>query len=63
MVKGCIASYTHYVDISGEPQFLEAMQFKYHSEAEKRGIYIIGSCGFDSIPADVGQMLVHRYKA
>ena len=30
------------------------MQFKYHDEAEKKGIHVIGTCGFDSIPADMG---------
>ena len=57
VVKACVAQGTNYVDISGEPQFLESMQMKYHEEAEKKGIYIIGSCGFDSIPSDLGQMV------
>ena len=43
------------MDISGEPQFLETMQLKYNDEAEKKGIYIVGSCGFDSIPSDLGK--------
>ena len=30
------------------------MQLNYHSEAAKKGVYIVGSCGFDSIPADMG---------
>ena len=49
------------MDLSGEPQFLEEMQLRYNEEAEKKGIYIVGSCGFDSIPSDLGQMVVHRY--
>ncbi len=36
------------------------MQLKYHKEAEKAGVYIVGACGFDSIPADVGQGEVHK---
>lgn len=48
------------MDISGEPQYLETMQLKYHDLAAKKNIYVIGACGFDSIPADVGQMVVHR---
>ncbi|KAG7254445.1 hypothetical protein CRUP_021035 [Coryphaenoides rupestris] len=44
----------HCLDISGEPQFLESMQLNYHSQAAERGVYIVGSCGFDSIPADMG---------
>ncbi len=60
IVKACVESGTHHVDISGEPQYLETMQLKYHDQAAKKGIYVIGSCGFDSIPADLGQMVVHR---
>jgi short subunit dehydrogenase-like uncharacterized protein len=60
VVKACVAQGTHHVDISGEPQFLETMQLKYNDEAEKKGIYIVGSCGFDSIPSDLGQTVVHQ---
>ena len=35
-------------------QFLESMQLKYHEEAASKGIHIVGTCGFDSIPADMG---------
>ena len=60
IVKACVENGTHHVDLSGEPQFLEEMQLRYNEEAEKKGIYIVGSCGFDSIPSDLGQMVVHR---
>lgn len=35
-------------------QFLEGMQLNYNSQAADKGVYVIGSCGFDSIPADMG---------
>lgn len=35
-------------------QFLELMYWKYHEKAAEKGVYIIGSSGFDSIPADLG---------
>ena len=54
VVKACVEAKTSYVDICGEPQFLENMLLKYNDGAEKSGIYIIGSCGFDSIPSDLG---------
>ncbi|XP_078085647.1 saccharopine dehydrogenase-like oxidoreductase [Mustelus asterias] len=54
VVKACIESGTHCVDVSGEPQFLEGMQLKYDQQAAEKGVYIVGSCGFDSIPADMG---------
>ncbi|XP_056268156.1 saccharopine dehydrogenase-like oxidoreductase [Pseudoliparis swirei] len=54
VVKACVENGAHHIDISGEPQFLEGMQLKYSSQAADKGVYIIGSCGFDSIPADMG---------
>ncbi|XP_078262006.1 saccharopine dehydrogenase-like oxidoreductase [Rhinoraja longicauda] len=54
VVKACIENGTHCIDISGEPQFLESMQLKYNASAAEKGIYVVGSCGFDSIPADMG---------
>ena len=60
VVKACLAKQTHHIDVSGEPQFLETMQLKYHNEAKEKGIYVVGACGFDSIPSDVGSSLVHK---
>lgn len=60
VVKACLVTGTHHLDISGEPLFLENMQLKYHEEAKEKGIYIIGACGFDSIPCDVGISLIKK---
>ncbi|MCJ8737255.1 hypothetical protein PDJAM_G00022030 [Pangasius djambal] len=54
VVKACVENGAHCVDISGEPQFLESMQLNYDGAAAEGGVYIVGSCGFDSIPADMG---------
>ncbi|XP_053365187.1 saccharopine dehydrogenase a, tandem duplicate 1 [Clarias gariepinus] len=54
VVKACVDNGAHCVDISGEPQFLESMQLNYNSAAADAGVYIVGSCGFDSIPSDMG---------
>ena len=35
-------------------QFLEKVQLLYNTKAKEAGIYIVGACGFDSIPADMG---------
>ncbi|KAK7792581.1 hypothetical protein R5R35_008674 [Gryllus longicercus] len=58
VVKACIASGTHHVDVSGEPQYMERMQLEYHEAAEKKGVYIVSACGFDSIPADIGTVFL-----
>ncbi|KAK7080206.1 hypothetical protein SK128_023796 [Halocaridina rubra] len=60
VVKACIENGASHVDISGEPQFLEGMQLLYHKEAEESGVYIVGACGYDSIPAEMG--LTHMIK-
>ncbi|XP_017159644.1 saccharopine dehydrogenase-like oxidoreductase isoform X1 [Poecilia reticulata] len=54
VVKACVENGAHHIDISGEPQFLEGMQLNYSSQAAEKGVFVIGSCGFDSIPADMG---------
>ncbi|XP_066467604.1 saccharopine dehydrogenase-like oxidoreductase [Tiliqua scincoides] len=54
VVKACVENGTSCIDISGEPQFLEGMYLNYNDKAAEKGAYIIGSCGFDSIPADMG---------
>lgn len=60
VVKQCVKAGTHHVDVSGEPQFLETMQLKYFDEAKEKNVYIVGSCGFDSIPCDFGIEVVKR---
>uniref|UniRef100_A0AAR2KPA5 Saccharopine dehydrogenase-like oxidoreductase n=1 Tax=Pygocentrus nattereri TaxID=42514 RepID=A0AAR2KPA5_PYGNA len=50
VVKACVENGAHCIDISGEPQFLESMQLNYDSQAAEKGVYVVGSCGFDSIP-------------
>ncbi|KAM4693880.1 saccharopine dehydrogenase-like oxidoreductase [Discoglossus pictus] len=60
VVKACIENGAHFVDISGESQFLEGMYFKYDSQAADKGVYIVGSSGFDSIPADLGVLFTRN---
>ncbi|XP_022908076.1 saccharopine dehydrogenase-like oxidoreductase [Onthophagus taurus] len=54
VVKACIETGTHHVDVSGESIFIEKMQLLYHEEAKAKGIYIVSACGMDSIPAEMG---------
>ncbi|NXK83235.1 SCPDL oxidoreductase, partial [Amazona guildingii] len=54
VVEACVENGASHIDISGEPQFLEGMYLKYNEKAAEKGVYVIGSCGFDSIPADMG---------
>lgn len=60
VVRACIEAGTHHVDVSGEPQYMETMQLKYHSQAQERNVYIVSACGFDSIPADMGVIFIEK---
>jgi short subunit dehydrogenase-like uncharacterized protein len=62
VVKACVENGASHVDISGEPIFLEGMCLKYNDAAQKAGVYIIGACGWDSIPCDMGvQYAIHQF--
>ncbi|MDC0942870.1 saccharopine dehydrogenase NADP-binding domain-containing protein [Gammaproteobacteria bacterium] len=54
LVASCVKNHAHYVDITGENFWVKDLIDKHHSEALAKGIRIIPSCGFDSIPSDLG---------
>jgi short subunit dehydrogenase-like uncharacterized protein len=54
LVAACAAAGTDYVDLTGEPEFVDRMWLGYHAEAERTGARLVHSCGFDSIPYDLG---------
>ncbi|KAM6360715.1 saccharopine dehydrogenase-like oxidoreductase [Pluvialis apricaria] len=56
VVEACVENGASCIDISGEPQFLEGMYLKYNEKAAEKGVYVIGSCGCDSIPEDMGEL-------
>lgn len=60
VVKACIEEGTHYVDITGEPQFTAQIAIKYHQEAEAKNIYLISGCGMVSIVADLGVVFLQK---
>ena len=41
-------------------QFLESMQLKYHEQAVASDVLVVGTCGFDSIPADMGVLFTQE---
>ena len=54
LVAACVENASHYVDITGENFWVKGLIEKHHKEAARKGIRIIPSCGFDSIPSDIG---------
>jgi short subunit dehydrogenase-like uncharacterized protein len=56
LVAACAATGTDYVDLTGEPEFVDRMWLSYHEQAQQSGARIVHSCGFDSIPSDLGAL-------
>jgi short subunit dehydrogenase-like uncharacterized protein len=56
LVGACAAAGSSYVDLTGEPEFVDRMWLSYHHQAGQTGARLVHSCGFDSIPYDLGAM-------
>ena len=54
LVASCVKNSANYVDITGENFWVKGLIAKHHEEASEKGIRIIPSCGYDSIPSDLG---------
>ncbi|WP_157252377.1 saccharopine dehydrogenase family protein [Nonomuraea typhae] len=54
LVAACAEAGTHYVDLTGEPEFVDRMYLLHHDRAVASGAKIVHACGFDSIPYDLG---------
>lgn len=60
MVAACARHGTHYCDITGEVQWMRRMIDSYEEDAHESGARIVHTCGFDSIPSDLGCFYVNR---
>jgi short subunit dehydrogenase-like uncharacterized protein len=54
LVAACATHGTAYVDLCGEPAWMREMIDAHHARAQETGARIVFSCGFDSIPFDLG---------
>jgi saccharopine dehydrogenase (NAD+, L-glutamate forming) len=54
LVAACAEAGTDYVDLTGEPEFVDRMYVAHHATAQRTGARIVHACGFDSIPHDLG---------
>jgi short subunit dehydrogenase-like uncharacterized protein len=54
LVAACAASGTDYLDLCGEPVWMRQMIDAHHATAQSTGARIVFSCGFDSIPFELG---------
>ena len=60
LVKSCVKNKTHYCDLAGEAQWIRKMIDLHHEEAKNNEVKIVNSCGFDSIPSDMGVYFIYK---
>ncbi|MEM7356751.1 MAG: saccharopine dehydrogenase NADP-binding domain-containing protein [Acidobacteriota bacterium] len=58
LVAACVEAETDYVDITGEPEFVNGVIERHDEVAQDRRLRIVNCCGFDSIPHDLGAYMV-----
>ncbi len=61
LIKQCAEQGTDYVDLSGEPSWMHETIARHSAAAKASGARIIHSCGFDSIPFDLGVYCLQQH--
>ena len=61
LVAACAEAGTDYVDLCGEPAWMARMVQQWQATAEASGARIVFSCGFDSIPFDLGVVVLQHH--
>jgi short subunit dehydrogenase-like uncharacterized protein len=59
LVAACAEAGTHYADLTGEVLFIRESAERFNEPATRSGARIVHSCGFDSIPSDLGVQILH----
>jgi len=60
LLAACAASGTDYLDLCGEPVWMRQMIGKHEAAAKASGARIVFSCGFDSVPFELGAFFVQE---
>jgi short subunit dehydrogenase-like uncharacterized protein len=60
LVEACATTGTHYCDLTGEVQWMAKVIPLYQEKAQESGARIVHTCGFDSIPSDMGTWFVQQ---
>lgn len=60
LLAACVATGTDYFDLCGEPIWMRQMIDKYEAAAKESGARIVFSCGFDSVPFELGAFFVQE---
>lgn len=61
LVAACVEQGTDYCDLTGEVQFIREMIDEHHVSADESGVRIVCGCGFDSIPSDLGNLVIQDF--
>ncbi|MEU5400068.1 saccharopine dehydrogenase NADP-binding domain-containing protein [Streptomyces sp. NPDC005963] len=54
LVAACADAGTDYLDLTGEPEFVDRMFVRHDARARETGARLVHACGFDSVPHDLG---------
>jgi short subunit dehydrogenase-like uncharacterized protein len=60
LVAACAEAGTHYCDITGEVQWIREMLDRHEQTARESGARLVHCCGFDSIPSDLGCLVLQE---
>ena len=63
LARACAEAGTHYADLTGEVLFMRRTADELHDVAAGTGARIVHACGFDSIPSDLGVLLLREHVA
>jgi short subunit dehydrogenase-like uncharacterized protein len=61
LIKACVEAGTDYCDLTGEIRWVRRMFEQYGEAAERSGARIVNSCGFDSLPSDMGVFYLQQH--
>jgi len=60
LVEACVEAGTSYCDLTGETPFIREMLDLHHAAARSSGSRIVHCCGYDSIPSDLGTLMIQE---
>lgn len=61
LVEACIRQKTHYVDTTGEYTWIKSIIDSLDAKAKENNVIIVPTCGFDSVPSDLGVFMLSDY--
>ncbi|MGX1546252.1 saccharopine dehydrogenase family protein [Streptomyces adustus] len=61
LVAACADTGTDYLDLTGEPEFVDLVYVRHDARARETGARLVHACGFDSVPHDLGALFTVRH--